>query len=311
MAAKIASLVLAAALLSAFPAHALLFRAYLASDGSDANPCTLQLPCRLLPAALAAVESGGEIWMLDSANYNASTVTIGKSVSIQAVPGVMGSLVSTGGGAALVVSGAGLQIALRNLSIGPLAGFAAGTYGLHLTGPSTVLLDRCVIANLFEEGIRVAGEGNLRVVDSVIRNSGGWGLNVHWGGRAVVSRSQFIDNAENIFAYGTSMGTTSVIDVSDSVITGGNYGVRAYTTVAATARINVTRTRIHGSNTGVISHTSGAGIAEVSISGSMVTGAGYAFWQSGLGSFIYSTGDNHSFGNVNPDNGSLTTLTPK
>jgi hypothetical protein len=41
-----------AVVLVAGPAHGQLFRTYLASDGSDANPCTLQLPCRLLPAAL-------------------------------------------------------------------------------------------------------------------------------------------------------------------------------------------------------------------------------------------------------------------
>src|SRR6185503_13920086 len=70
-------------------AHAQLFRAYLSGSGSDTNPCTLVAPCRLLPAALNAVASGGEIWMLDSANYNSSTVNITKSVSILAIPGVV------------------------------------------------------------------------------------------------------------------------------------------------------------------------------------------------------------------------------
>ncbi|HWD36582.1 MAG TPA: hypothetical protein VG840_10505, partial [Casimicrobiaceae bacterium] len=51
-------------------ADAGLFRSYLSLAGNDANPCTLQQPCRLLPAALAAVNAGGEIWMLDSANFN-------------------------------------------------------------------------------------------------------------------------------------------------------------------------------------------------------------------------------------------------
>ena len=38
--------------LSSIAAHAQLFRAYLSLNGSDANPCTLVAPCRLLPAAL-------------------------------------------------------------------------------------------------------------------------------------------------------------------------------------------------------------------------------------------------------------------
>ena len=115
-------LALVAALLLSTAADAqVLFRAYLASDGSDANPCTLPQPCRLLPTALAKVMSGGEIWMLDSANFNSGTVTVGKSVSILAVPGAVGSVVALGG-PAILVSDPGLKIALRNLVIVPVAG---------------------------------------------------------------------------------------------------------------------------------------------------------------------------------------------
>jgi hypothetical protein len=60
-------------------------------DRGDTNNCTVGAPCRLLPAALAAVGSGGEIWILDSANYNTGPVTIGKSVSILAIPGAVGT----------------------------------------------------------------------------------------------------------------------------------------------------------------------------------------------------------------------------
>jgi hypothetical protein len=97
IARTVARIALAGLLLAAGTSHAQLFRAYLASDGNDANPCTLPQPCRLLPAALTAVASGGEIWMLDSANYNSAMVNIGKSVSILAVPGAVGSLVALSG----------------------------------------------------------------------------------------------------------------------------------------------------------------------------------------------------------------------
>src|SRR5258706_4304709 len=77
-------------------ASAGLFRTYLSVNGSDANACTLPSPCRLLPAALAAVNDGGEIWMLDSANFNTTTVSITKSVTILAVPGALGGVVANG-----------------------------------------------------------------------------------------------------------------------------------------------------------------------------------------------------------------------
>src|SRR4051794_14557867 len=79
-------------LASSGSAHA-IFRAYLSVNGNDMNACTLPAPCRLLPAALAAVDAGGEIWMLDSANFNTSLVSVTKSVTILAIPGQLGSLV--------------------------------------------------------------------------------------------------------------------------------------------------------------------------------------------------------------------------
>ena len=90
---------LAFGLLLSTAAQAQLFRSYVAPVGNDGNPCTLASPCRLLPAALAAVINGGEIWMLGSANYNTGPGTIYKSVTILAVPGALGSVVAIGGNA--------------------------------------------------------------------------------------------------------------------------------------------------------------------------------------------------------------------
>jgi len=53
------TLVSIVALCTASVANAAVFRAYLSFNGNDANPCSIQLPCRLLPAALAAVHDGG------------------------------------------------------------------------------------------------------------------------------------------------------------------------------------------------------------------------------------------------------------
>jgi hypothetical protein len=120
-----------ATLLACTAAHAQLFRAYLDPSGNDANPCTLQQPCRLLPAALTAVASGGEIWLLDSANYNTATVNVAKSVTILAVPGAVGSVVAAGG-VAIAIATADVHVALRNLVIVPLPG-GGDTGGLSMT----------------------------------------------------------------------------------------------------------------------------------------------------------------------------------
>jgi hypothetical protein len=132
-----------AMLLLSATADAQLFRSYLSVAGNDANPCTLPAPCRLLPAALAAVADGGEIWMLDSANYNTGPVAIIKSVSILAAPGVVGSVLANGGDA-IDIATAGVNVALRNLVIVPFPG-GGGTSGIVMTNGATLTVDNCLI----------------------------------------------------------------------------------------------------------------------------------------------------------------------
>src|SRR4051794_27909227 len=122
----------ASGLLFASSAHAQLFRAYLSVAGGDTKPRDGSFPCRLLPAALDAVATGGQVWILDSANFNTATVNVTKSVSIQALPGQTASIVATGGAPAMVVNAAGATVGLRNLTFTDNA-LSHGLEGLKIT----------------------------------------------------------------------------------------------------------------------------------------------------------------------------------
>ena len=151
-------------------AQAQLFRAYVSSTGLDTNPCSLQQPCRLLPAALTAVADGGEIWMLDSANYNASQVNVTKSVTILALPGAMGSLVATSGGSAILINTAGVKVNLRNLVIVHLTSSAQG---ISFGSGSQLAVSDCEITNVQGSGIFANAAGGVVVVkNTVIRGPG-------------------------------------------------------------------------------------------------------------------------------------------
>ena len=298
---------LLATLLLSTAAHAQLFRAYVASNGNDANPCNLPAPCRLLPAALAAVADGGEIWMLDSANYNTATVTIGKSVSILAVPGAVGSVVAVGGPAISITTGS-LTVALRNLVIVPLVG-GAGNYGVIMTGASNLSIEDSLIANLPGNGVYVTGTGNLKITRTIIRNNGLYAVNLLNGPSATISSTQMLQNGSGgVLAFG-STATTTTAAVSDSVISGGNEGVGAFTAIAgAVAKIFVTRSTIHGAAFALDSGTiSGLGSALVSVSNSMVTNNAYGWYQNGTGSVVESLGNNHIRGNTS-NTGTLTNV---
>ena len=173
-------------------ANAVVFRAYLSSTGNDANPCTLPAPCRLLPAALAAVQNNGEIWMLDSANYNTSTVTITKSVTILAVPGALGSVVATSGPAISIATDL-LKVALRNLVIVPLPS-TGGLDGVSMSGASTLTIEDSLIANLPGSGVYVIGAGNATIVNSIMRNNINAGVWAQDGAQVVVSASHVLGN---------------------------------------------------------------------------------------------------------------------
>lgn len=201
------------ALLLPFGARAQLFRAYLASTGSDANSCTLPAPCRLLPAALAAVADGGEVWMLDSANFNTSQVDVGKNVSIQAVPGAVGSLVvASDGSNALHVSGDS-AVLLRNLRFTPLQGHTGDA--VLVDAVSALTVDRTEFLGI--NGNAISTFGHVHVADSTIEQSS-IGIRI-FDGSVDIFRTKMIGNSDAIFALDNATAKIRA-SISESVISG-------------------------------------------------------------------------------------------
>jgi hypothetical protein len=304
-------LALAALLLAAGPADALLFRAYLSSHGSDANPCTVDLPCRLLPAALAAVADGGEIWMLDSANYNLDAIVIDKSVSILAVTGAVGSIVTAvAGNPAIYIGTDNLKVALRNVVIGPLAGFPAGTYGVQMTGASALSIEHSLIANLTYSGVFVQGNGTVKIAHTTLRNIAQPSIMLVNGARAMISSSQMLNNGGGVALLSGVPSKSTFATVVDSVVsgTGTDSAIQASTGGAGSStRISLTRCTIEHSGGALSSVTTGAGTAEINIGSSLVVDNIVGWYISGAGATILTLGNNQMSGNGS-STGSLTTL---
>ncbi len=294
-------------LLLSASAHAGLFRAYVSSTGNDANACSLQAPCRLLPAALAAISDGGEIWMLDSANYNTGPVNIAKSVTILAIPGMVGSVLAVNG-PAVSITASGLSIALRNLAIIPLTG-GGGSYGVYMTGASTLTIENSLLANLPNHGVVVSGTGTVEIDNTTIRNNSGYALSLQNGASADIHGTKMLNNSMGgIQAYsGASLNTTAT--VSDSLISGGTEGVYAYapTDGNGASRIFVTRSTIQKTAFALDSEANGTGSSLIAASNSMIVNNYCSYYQGGTGSpIIRSLGNNHIADNTTSF-GSLTT----
>lgn len=136
-------------LLPAAPAQALALRTFVSAAGSDSNNCTdVSTPCRHLAQAYAATMAGGEIDVLDPANYGG--LTISQAISIE---GFGWATLSAGSGFAAITINAG------------------ASDKINIRG---VVLDGFGIAN--NTGIQFNSGGSLNVQDSVIRNFANYGI---------------------------------------------------------------------------------------------------------------------------------------
>ena len=292
---------LASALLSS-TALALPFRTYLASYGSDTNPCTVSAPCRLLPAAIAAVQDGGDVWILDSANFNGGTVDIHKSVSILAVPGQIASIVAVAGGPAITVSTAGVSVALRNVVIANNAA-NPGTFGIVITNGTRVSVEGSLISNFTNNGIYIHDTTtSLHVADTTVRKIADFAIRAENGPDVNVAYSRFIatDGLESASASGTTN-----LNVTDSTIGQSlGYGVYARSSAAGgIAYAHVTRCTIEKATAGAYAQSDAGGTANIYIGSSTVTGGAIGFFATGTGAAITSMGNNDLYGNDSATNG--------
>jgi hypothetical protein len=266
-------LLLSATLVGAPLVHAQLFRAYLAQDGSDSNPCTVVQPCRLLPAAVAAVADGGEIWMLDSANYNTSTVFIGKSVTIMAVPGVVGSIVGASQTAMLISTG---TVRLRNLVFVPLPGSAGTVTAIIVQGLASLDLHGCTISDFPGPALFFGFGGNVVLSDSVLRRNG------------------IASAMPAIRVLGQIAATTTAIDIFNTTIQGSATGLHLSSTNAtATIRASIRDSRIYQSADFGIHAISVAGASvNFTASDNMIVGGSQAgIRASGAGVYGFASGN--------------------
>jgi hypothetical protein len=277
-----------ATVLLAGTVQAQLFRAYLAPTGSDASPCTLPTPCRLLPAALAAVADGGEIWMLGSANYNVASVNITKSVSILAVPGVVGSVVATNG-PAISIATVGVKVALRNLVIAPLPG-TGGTDGIVMTNGAALTVENCLIANLPGSGIHVDTASRVQVTDTTIRDNGNYGLWLLNGVTGIVARATITGNVSvGISVQSTGAGTTTV-DIASSTVGANSDGVGAQSG-AGLVKVSIRDSQIVQNLAFGLFAGSGAASATLLASNNTVSQSNYGMTAVGAGTKIWATGN--------------------
>jgi Right handed beta helix region len=211
-------------------------RTFVASFGSDTNTadnCSLAFPCRGFTAAQTMTDNSGEIIVLDSAGYGAITIT--KSISIIAPTGVYAGI-SVFSGDGITIATVGINVVLRGLSING----QGGNYGIIMTAGSKLTVENCVIANLTQSGIAVRANAALRVTDTIIRDNGGYGIQLANGASGTITRAVVSGHitTPGIFAFGDLASTITTANIAESTIDGNSTGVNAIS-YNATAAVTV------------------------------------------------------------------------
>jgi hypothetical protein len=250
-------------------AAAAVQRTFVASNGNDANPCSLVAPCRSFDAAIAQTSSGGEVIVLDSAGYGPATVS--QAVSIIAPAGVYAGVSVLSGTGITVNAGSGI-VTLRGLTINSLG----GNIGIDYVSGSRLYLDGIIVAGFSlspaSAGIRanLAAAGNLSLRQAALRDNAIGLIGTASSGTLTVAIEGTAFERNTI---GLDLGDGTAGVVQGSTVTGGTSGIVADpATAGKTASFEVWNSLVAGNATGVQSGANAGAPAFVSLISLLITG---------------------------------------
>jgi hypothetical protein len=265
-------------------------RTYVSGLGSDSNACTVSAPCRTFQAALSKTVAGGEIFVLNSADYSA--LVIDKAVTITS-EGAVGGVLASSGVAITISAGASDAVNLRGLA---LDGGKTGSVGIQFNSGQSLNIQRSVVRNFSNSGINFApsATGTLFISDTQVSNNASNGILVANGSGSVsgaISRVTASRNGVGIFAYGGSVNLT----VTDAVADNNQYGIGA-----SSSAVMVRNSTASNNAVGIAADQG----AVVRVGQSTVTGNGVGL-QATNGGEVQSYGNNNVTGNA--DDGTVST----
>jgi hypothetical protein len=261
----LATVAFALSILTSTSAMGTAQRTFVASNGSDASPCSLAQPCRGFARAITQTSPGGEVIVLDSAGYGPVTIT--KSVSVIAPAGIYAGI-SVFSGDGVTVNAPGAIVVLRGLSISG----QGGNNGISLLAAARLRVENCLVSGMHVAGIShtaAAPDAELIVLDTVVRDNLDSGVYFFANiGSLVLDHVRSEHNGGDGASITPSAGSIGALaTITDSVFTHneGN-GIAANSVSGATVTIVVERSVMasNGQNGFVAISPDGAGVVSVS-----------------------------------------------
>jgi len=208
-------------------------RVFVASYGSDSNPCTFGSPCKTFQNAVNVVADGGEVTAIDSAGFGPLLIT--KNVTITSPVGVEAGITAAPGQSAIDieadnVGGEVPNVTLRGLT---LEGANVATYGVYIGWAHYVQIIDCTIRDFATDGIHMLTNftTSILVTNSNILNNAHKGiyLGQNDGGTAIQLCYFDLENltVEDNNDDGVFVDNGCGGSILNSVISNSSYGVAA------------------------------------------------------------------------------------
>ena len=241
--------------------------------GDDSNPCTAADPCKTFSKGLSEVQAGGVVTALDSGNYVAFAVT--QAVTVQAAPGVYAGITTTFGSAVQINAGANDVVVIRGLSLRALGtqttqgvAFAEGKAahvedcfidgfgnGIQSTGGGDLFVSGTTVRNC---GSGISASTGRATIEHcrLLKNSNG--VRASASARVAVRNSAA---AHNSFGFRASAGSGE-LNLENCLASDNGTGIRAEAVTAGTSvLVRVSGTTVTGNSTGL--SATGAGTANL------------------------------------------------
>jgi hypothetical protein len=289
-------------------------RTFVASTGSDSNPCSRSAPCRTFQAAVDAAAPGGEVVALDSAGFG-SNVTINKAVSIVAPEGVYAGVTVFSGAGIDIKAGASDTVILRGLTI---IEQGVGSYGVIFNSGKTLHIESCVVNGFSTStpgsefvGVFFRAPGNLEVKDSIIRGND---IGVEVGVLTATHTGTAVATIDHVRLEGNrDVGLIAVegskVTVRDTVASNNFVGFQAESTFVA-VQLYIENCVASNNTVGVASlAASSDAVATVTVSNSTVTNNSVGLQADPL-AHLFTRGNNTVQGNTTAIIGTISSFSP-
>jgi len=290
----------AVVLLAAAAPSSAVQRTFVASNGVDANACSLAAPCRSFTRALTQTSPKGEIVVLDSAAYGAVTIT--QSVSIVAPTGIYAGISVFAGNGVTINASVADKVVLRGLTING----QGGSIGIDFVQGAQARVENCVISNMASDGVHHASAGGeLIMLDTIVRDNAGTGVLMSTDGNLLMDGVRVEHNAGDGVSAQAAIGIAKA-SIRNSVMSYNGQGGMAAIRPGATAQTSVaieSSVLTGNGGDGVFVGSVLGGYADVSLARNTISGnhlSGVSVFDGSGSGYVYAwIAENQFSSNVN------------